>query len=531
MKKIYTLLVAFIFTSIIAQSQVSYGSCQTVTSGSPCFFGLYSFWIESTSFGTLNFSGGTCSGDGSDDGYQDLYSSVSGAVSAGSSYTLTIARGGTAPDCWVVAWVDWNNDGDFSDAGEQLNTPQFLANFTGGTTVVVPNVLVPASAVPGDHRMRVRTDGSDPGSSPNACQVSGSYGDTKDLKIVVSGSSNCSNVGGTASANPSTVCSGESSQILLAGSTGTIQWQTSTDGSSWSNATCGTGNTTTTYNTAALTSTSFFKAVLSEPSCPDASSNSALIVVNPSIVPTIAITANPSNVICKGEPVSFSATVTNQGSSSVYDWTVNGTSVSSTITFNPANLDSADLIKCTLTSNAPCVVNPGVSNTIAMVVNQIPDVSFSLPVSSVCKGGTLALSGGIPAGGTFSGTGVTGTNFDASQNEGDYQIVYSYSDGKCSNLAQDTVSITLCTDISSINNEGMFDVYPNPASTTVTVSTSEKVSMLLLMDLQGRVVMEQTVSHPTTQTLSFSVSELSKGIYFLKAVNGVQTFCRKLVVE
>ena len=86
-----------------------------------------------------------------------------------------------------------------------------------------------------------------------------------------------------------------------------------------------------------------------------------------------------------------------------------------------------------------------------------PSVSLTLVTDEDCVSSTtLILSGASPAGGTYSGAGVTGTNFDASTaGAGSHTITYSYTDGNgCSNNATDvitvhalpTVSLTLATD-------------------------------------------------------------------------------------
>lgn len=77
-------------------------------------------------------------------------------------------------------------------------------------------------------------------------------------------------------------------------------------------------------------------------------------------------------------------------------------------------------------------------------VTPLPTVSLVLPVTSVCSGsGSISLSGGSPAGGTYSGTGVSGTTFDPQAlAQGSYAITYSFTDSNgCSASAVDSISI------------------------------------------------------------------------------------------
>src|SRR3989344_2270608 len=78
------------------------------------------------------------------------------------------------------------------------------------------------------------------------------------------------------------------------------------------------------------------------------------------------------------------------------------------------------------------------SNTIT--VNTAPSVSHS-PIAAVCdNSGLLALSGGSPAGGMYSGTGVSGSDFDPTV--GSEIITYSYTDGNgCTSTASTPITV------------------------------------------------------------------------------------------
>ncbi len=83
------------------------------------------------------------------------------------------------------------------------------------------------------------------------------------------------------------------------------------------------------------------------------------------------------------------------------------------------------------------------TDTSALTVNTLPSVSFS-PLPTVCQNtGPVALSGGNPTGGTYSGTGVGGgTFFTGIAGAGQHTITYTYSNaGNCSNTATQTITV------------------------------------------------------------------------------------------
>ncbi len=114
---------------------------------------------------------GSCSDD--EDGV-----TFTGSFTPGGTATFNVTSGGA--QCSLDAWVDWNQDGDFSDASEQiassLNVP------LGPATVLSP--AVPAGATPGTTyaRFRCSTAGglTPTGEAPN--------GEVEDYRIAIIGS-------------------------------------------------------------------------------------------------------------------------------------------------------------------------------------------------------------------------------------------------------------------------------------------------------------------------------------------------------
>src|SRR5664280_117303 len=84
------------------------------------------------------------------------------------------------------------------------------------------------------------------------------------------------------------------------------------------------------------------------------------------------------------------------------------------------------------------------SATNSIVVNALPVVSFGGTLTAQCDNSTTyTLTGGSPLGGTYSGPGVTGTNFNASvAGVGTHSINYTYTDvNGCFNSATNTIVV------------------------------------------------------------------------------------------
>ncbi|HOK52073.1 MAG TPA: SprB repeat-containing protein, partial [Bacteroidales bacterium] len=85
------------------------------------------------------------------------------------------------------------------------------------------------------------------------------------------------------------------------------------------------------------------------------------------------------------------------------------------------------------------------SMEINITVNSLPSVTFGGSLTPQCANSTTyTLTGGSPAGGTYSGPGVSGTNFNASASGGPGTkiITYTYTDGNgCSNSATNTIDV------------------------------------------------------------------------------------------
>lgn len=138
-------------------------------------------YISTVQLNTLN-NASTCSGYTS-------FSSLSTTLTKGNQYTATIipstttanAQGAYTGDEFAI-WIDYNNDNDFLDAGEQVAYVIVAAGWSN-----VFNFTIPTSAATGSVKMRVRTSYQPNDGAIVPCGVT-MYGEVEDYSVVIQSS-------------------------------------------------------------------------------------------------------------------------------------------------------------------------------------------------------------------------------------------------------------------------------------------------------------------------------------------------------
>ena len=132
-------------------------------------------YIKLVQLGSINRT------SGADGGYYDGSATTTG-VAAGSSQTISYQTGfvSSAYAEYFRIYADWNQDGDFLDAGETLVSS---TNTAAVTTVRSATFTVPTTAKNGKARLRIVMSDN---SATNNCGTY-SYGETEDYSVTVSG--------------------------------------------------------------------------------------------------------------------------------------------------------------------------------------------------------------------------------------------------------------------------------------------------------------------------------------------------------
>jgi hypothetical protein len=158
-----------LLNNLLASAEVGYCSASALSESYEKIARIQFNTIDNSSSGTA--------------GYED-FTNIHTVVEGGSSYafTATISHPPYDQD-QIIVWIDFNQDGDFEDSGEQVFSSPV------GTGPHSTTITIPSNASPGMTRMRVRLH--DSGLQPNLtpCGDSG-YGQVEDYSVMI-GSDEC----------------------------------------------------------------------------------------------------------------------------------------------------------------------------------------------------------------------------------------------------------------------------------------------------------------------------------------------------
>lgn len=193
----------------------------------------------------------------------------------------------------------------------------------------------------------------------------------------------------------------------------------------------------------------------------------------------------------------------------------------------------------TLTASAPgeyivVVTDPSTScsgtDTVNVTINPNPSVTLAMSSTLVCSDDLpYALTGGSPAGGTYSGTGVSAGSFDpTAAGIGTHTITYTYTDANsCTATATENLTVDACTGVNELAMQGA-RIYPNPATGIVYIETAVSEFTIEVMNALGQVVMSKQVSG---YAASVDLTSFDNGIYFIKLNSENNMRVEKVVLQ
>jgi len=156
-------------------------------------FGVISFAVQAQTYCTPSYSTGCTYGDDIDDVYIGNFSDTATGCTSSPYYNVqtsdTIFIQQTVPTSvsftsnwstqYFAVWVDFNDDGDFSDSGEHL-----WSSPTNAWSSTVGSITIPSTVSLGSYRLRVRSNYSATIGASESCS-SFIYGETHDYTVTV----------------------------------------------------------------------------------------------------------------------------------------------------------------------------------------------------------------------------------------------------------------------------------------------------------------------------------------------------------
>lgn len=230
------------------------------------------------------------------------------------------------------------------------------------------------------------------------------------------------------------------------------------------------------------------------------------------VSPTVTMAAFSPDTICSNG-VAFALPV---GTPASGIYTGSGVSGGN---FDPsASSIGANYILYTFTDTNNC----SSADSSLLIINSLPTVTMAaFSPDTVCStASAFVLPSGTPAAGIYTGSGVSGSNFDPSaSNIGANYIIYTFTDtNNCSSADSALITVELCTNVEANNGgaEGL-TIFPNPVADYFTIQWNESNEItkdIILVDALGKTV-KKLIVPKGSQNITVDCSDVSQGIYFV----------------
>ena len=436
----------------------------------------------------LTDPGNTCPGGS----YDDRTSSTPVKMYPGGTYSGLAATPETDGGDWMLIWIDFNDNGVFTDAGEQvIASPLHMAIASSAYSITIPAVGSGGSSY-GLHRMRIREVWKGSTYSAFTSCSSETWGQTRDFVVQI--------VPNPSLSSNSPVCAGGTLTLTATPAVTCGAIYTWSGPSSYSSSTVN-ANTVSPSLVAGIYSVNISVNGVTSCSTP----GTTTVVVNPLPATT---TASGAGTFCGSTAI----TASNGGDGTMY---FQGTTSGGTST---ATASASQVVTATGTyyfrarSAAGCW---GPQGSVAVVINPVPTAA---PTNNgyICNGGTVTLTANPSATAsvfTWSGVGLSSasaTNPTATPTSTSiYTLTVSDGSGNpgCSPTTQYTTTVSVNpTPAASPTNNGYIC---NGGTVTLTANPSGGATAFLWSgsSLSSAGIANPTATPASTTTYSLTVSD------------------------
>jgi Big-like domain-containing protein/type IX secretion system substrate protein len=282
-------------------------------------------------------------------------------------------------------------------------------------------------------------------------------------------------------------------------------------------------------------------------------SDSAVIIVNPLITPSVSFYSHDIDTTCLGSSVTFTATPVLGGHAPDYQWSVNSIAVgtdTATYSYVPVN---GDVVAVVMKSDTACLTTDLASNEVTMVVDTvyIPSITISGYSGLVTsKGQSITLTAAVSNGGTnpkyqwikngvviAGATNATYTSVTFANKDSVTCLVLGSA--KCGLPTFNSVIMQITTvGVTEIAHGMEVNVIPNPNNGTFTVKGSLGISTEDGVSLEVTNMLGQSVYKSSVMVRDGSINaevnlgnSIASGMYLLSVISGNEHQVFHIVVK
>ncbi len=469
----------------------------------------YATGITKVVFGSIN----KADGPAKNVGYEN-FTNLSTNVTRSSSENLTVSvntDGNYRID--AIAWIDWNQDGDFADSGETFD----LGNVSNVSSGALPTkaIAVPANAKLGNTRMRISAKYN---ANPTSCGTNFD-GEVEDYTVNVQGAT----ADTTAPSAPSSASVSSVAQTTL-----TLNWSASTDNVAVTGYDVYQGSTklgSTTGTSSNITGLTAATAYTFSVKAKDAAGN-------------VSASSNTVNVTTLSNVVVISYCAS-KGNRSSYEWIDNvslGGMTNASGNDGGYKDNTSKIATLAQGSSNQITISAGFASTaytehwavwIDFNQNGTFDSSEKVVTGSSSSANNLTATVAVPAGATLGQTRMrVSMKYNAAQT-----ACETFADGEVEDYTVNIVSSAREDNPISgdrLGNESSLNLmaYPNPAKDFIQVKLASKATNTTykIVNTIGRVVQAGKLD-----SSNLDVSRLNSGMYILEVNDGQKSLTTKLL--
>jgi len=177
------------------------------------------------------------------------------------------------------------------------------------------------------------------------------------------------------------------------------------------------------------------------------------------------------------------------------------------------------------------------SNVLTVTIHELPEVTLEAFEMICVYYDPFELTGGEPAGGTYSGDGITNNIFDPqAAGIGTHTITYTYEDAfGCSSSAEQDIVVDACTGIGENDLANGVVVYPNPNNGNFTLkinlNSSDVVDVKIYNTLNEVVYSKDKVETSRQFVQKINLNNYAKGLYYLQITGGETNIVKKIIIQ